>query len=65
MGIFIFHVLAIVNSAAMNIKIHVSFQMEVFVFSYIFLVMGLLDYMVALFLVFLKEYLRNCLSYFP
>ena len=28
-----FHVWAIVNSAAMNIGVHVSFQMRVFVFS--------------------------------
>ena len=28
-----FHVLAIVNSAAMNIEVHVSFQIRVFVFS--------------------------------
>ena len=28
-----FHVLAIVNSAAMNIRVHVSFQIRVFVFS--------------------------------
>ena len=28
-----FHVLAIVNSAAMNIAMHVSFQMSVFIFS--------------------------------
>ena len=28
-----FHVLAIVNSAAMNIRVHVPFQMRVFIFS--------------------------------
>ena len=28
-----FHVLAIVNSAAVNIGVHVSFQIRVFVFS--------------------------------
>jgi len=28
-----FHVLAIVNSAAMNIRVHVSFQIRVFIFS--------------------------------
>ena len=28
-----FHVLAIVNSAVMNIRVHVSFQIRVFIFS--------------------------------
>ena len=45
-----FHVLAIVNSAAVNIGVHVSFQILVF-FGYISSGVGLLDPMVALFLV--------------
>ena len=45
-----FHVLAVVNSAAVNTGMHVSFQM---VFSlYICLGVGLLDHMVALLLFF-------------
>ena len=45
-----FHVLAIMNSAAVNIVVHVSFQLW---FSLdICLGVGWLDYMVALFLVF-------------
>ena len=45
-----FHVLAIVNSAAMNIGVHVSFW--IIVLSNICPGVGLLDHMVALFLVF-------------
>ena len=46
----VFHVLAIVNSAAMNIGVHVSFQIMVFC-RYMPRV-GLLDHMVVLNLVF-------------
>ena len=45
-----FHVLAVVNSAAMNAGIHSSFQ--IMVFSSICPGVGLLSRMVALFLVF-------------
>ena len=44
-----FHVLAIVNSAAVNIGVPVSFPIRVFIFSGY---MGLLDCMVVLFSVF-------------
>ena len=46
-----FHVLAFVNSAAMNTGVHVSFQIRVFS-AYICPGVGLLDHMVTLFLVF-------------
>ena len=46
-----FLILAIVNNAAMNIRVHVCFQNRVF-FSNIYPELGLLDPMVALFLVF-------------
>ena len=45
-----FHVLAIVNSAAMNIGVHVSFQ--ILVFLDICPEVGLLDHIVVLFSVF-------------
>ena len=45
-----FHVLAIVNNAAVNIKVHASFELNFFLG--IFLRVGLLDHMVVLFLIF-------------
>ena len=56
-----FHVLAIVNSASVNIGMHVSFQLEFFVFFFLFFFfldicpeVGMFDHMVALVL-FVKE----------
>ena len=46
------HVLATVNSAAMNTGVRVSFQFRVFVFSRYTPGMELLDHMVDLFLTF-------------
>ena len=46
------HILAIVNSAAANIWVWVSFQITVFVFSALCPEVGLLDHTVVLFLVF-------------
>ena len=46
-----FHVLATVNSATMNIGVHVTFQIMVFS-RYIYPGVGLLDHMVVLYLVF-------------
>ena len=48
-----FHFLAIVNIAAMNIGVHVSFQ--IMVFPDICPGVGLLDHMASLFLVFLRN----------
>ena len=47
-----FHIWAIVNSAAMNIEVHVSFSMSVFVFSDIYPAVELLGHMVVPFVVF-------------
>ena len=48
-----FHVLATVNSAAVNIGVHVSFRISVFgFFGYICPGVGLIDHVVTLFLVF-------------
>ena len=55
------HVLAIVNSAAMDMEMHVSFQMMVFFFFLDkCLGAGLLDHMVALCLVFQRNLLKYC-----
>ena len=45
------HILAIINSAAMNIGMHVSSQTRVFSFPVIYPGVGLLDHMVVLFVV--------------
>ena len=47
-----FHVLAIVNSAAMNIGVHISFRIRVLVFSGYMPRSGIAGFMVTLFLVF-------------
>ena len=47
-----FHMLAIINSAAMNTGVHIYFQIRVFFFFLdIYPGVGLLDHMVALFFV--------------
>ena len=52
-----FHILTIGNSAAVNIGMHVSFQISVLVFSDMYPEVELLDHMIVLFLVFF--FLRN------
>ena len=51
-----FHFLAIINSAAINIEVHISFQITVFGFLQIHTQdWDLLDHLVVLFLVFLRK----------
>ena len=47
-----FHVLAIVNSATMNIEVHVSFLIRVLSFLYIYSGMELLGHMIVLLNIF-------------
>ena len=47
-----FHIVAIVNNAAVNIGVHISFQVSVFVFFRYNAELELLDHVVVLFLVF-------------
>ena len=47
-----FHVLAVVNNAAMNVRMHGSFPINVFISSAIHLVLEFLDHVVVLFLAF-------------
>ena len=47
-----FHILAIVNNAAFNIGVHVSFQISVFIFFRQISRSELLDHMAVLFLIF-------------
>ena len=47
-----FHILDIINNAALNITVHVSFQISVSVFSNIYPGVELLGHMIVLFLVF-------------
>ena len=50
--VFISWLLTIVNKAAVNIKVYISFQMSVFISSDKYLEVELLDYMIVLFLIF-------------
>ena len=47
-----FHILAILNNAAMNIGVHVLFELVFSFSSDIYLAVEILDHMVVLFLVF-------------
>ena len=50
-----FHILVIVNNAAMNITVHISFQISVLFFLDMYPGVTLLGHMVVLFLVFLRN----------
>ena len=47
-----FHILDIVNNAAMNIGVHLSFQISVFIFLDIYPGVEFMDHIFVLFLVF-------------
>ena len=49
------HVLAIVNSAAVNTGVYVSFKVRIFIFSRYIPGVGMLYHILALFLVFLRN----------
>ena len=49
---FPFHILAIANNAAVNMEIHVSFLVSVFVFFGYIPRVELLDHMIVIYLVF-------------
>ena len=56
-----FPVLALINSAAMNVRVHVFFQIRVFIFFLgIRPGVGLLDHMITLFLVFQRTFHSGC-----
>ena len=50
-----FHILAVVNKAVMNIGVYISFWVSVFIFSGKYPEVELLDHVVVLFLIFLRN----------
>ena len=50
-----FRILALINNASMNIGVHVYFQINVLFSSDVYAGVGLLNYTVVLFLVFVKS----------